>query len=233
MTLAGLARFAPALAMAVVLTACAGVPSPTGSAGAEPPASARSPSMAASATASTGPAAGEPGRPFDAAEILDAMRDSRRPGGVPEELQTDAIATALAEQVWTFDGRPWTSVVAGGSCGAEACTLELSGAGPEAAGEDVWVFDIDPSDGSVSLASADLHAVPSALAASLDELARATDGEGLLDGLIVTSVRWLPPPDDGRFVLAYRSGEEEGSCVRDVTVDAARATAEIGAGSGC
>ena len=233
MTPAGLARFAPALAMSVALAACAGVPSPTDSAGAEPRASAESSSVASSATASTGAVAREPGRPFDAAEILNAMRDSRRPGGVPEELQTDAIAAALAEQVWTFDGRPWTSVVAGGSCGAEACTLELSGAGAEAAGEDVWVFDIDPSDGSVSLASADLHAVPSTLAASLDELARATDEEGLLDGLLVTSVRWLPPPDDGRFVLAYRSGEEEGSCVRDVTVDAARATAEIGAGSGC
>ena len=233
MTLAGLARFVPALAMAVALTACAGVPSPTDSAGAESPGSAEPRSAAASATASIGGTAGEPGRPFDAAEILDAMRDSRRPGGVPEELQTDAIAGALAEEVWTFDGRPWTSIVASGSCGVEACTVELSGAGPEAAGEDVWVFDIDPSDGSVSLASADLHAVPPTLAESLDELARATDEEGLLDGLIATSVRWLPPPDDGRFVLAYRSGEEEGSCMRDVTVDAARATAEIGAGSGC
>ncbi len=161
------------------------------------------------------------------------MRNSVRPGGVPDALETDAIATALAEQIWTLDGRPWTSVTAAGSCGADACTLELSGVGPEAAGEDVWVFDIDPSDGSVSRASADLHAVPPTLAASLDELARATDEEGLLEGLLMTSVRWLPPPDDGRFVLAYRSGEEEGSCMRDVTVDAARATAEIGAASGC
>ena len=235
MTLAGLARFILALAMSVVLTACAGVPSPTDSASTEPPASAQPPSVAPSAPASIGAATGQPGRPFEAAEILDAMRESRRPDGVPEALQTDAVAAALAERIWTIDGRPWTSVVAGGSCGAEACTLELSGAGAgaEAAGEDVWVFDIDPSDGSVSLASADLHAVPSTLAASLDELARATDEEGLLDALIVTSVRWLPPPDDGRFVLAYRSGEEEGSCMRDVTVDAARATAEIGAGSGC
>jgi hypothetical protein len=222
-----LARFVPALALSVALAACAGVPSPTDSVSAEPP------SMAPSATASVGGAAGEPGRPFDAGQILDAMRDSRRPGGVPEALQTEVIAAALAEQVWTLDGRPWTSVVAGGSCGADACTLELSGAGPDAAGEDVWVFDIDPSDGSVSLASADLHAVPSTLAASLDELARTTDEEGLLDGLIVTSVRWLPSSDDDQFVLAYRSGEEEGSCMRDVTVDAARATAEIGAGSGC
>lgn len=221
------AQFVPALALSVALTACAGVPSPTDPAGTELP------SVGPTASASVGRVPGEPGRPLDAAEILSAMRDSRRPGGVPEVLQTDEIAGALAEQVWTFDGQPWTSIVAGGSCGADACTLELSGAGPEAAAEDVWVFDIDPSDGSVRLASADLHAVPPALAASLDELARATDEEGLLDGLIATSVRWLPPPDEGRFVLAYRSGEEEGSCTRDVTVDAARATAEIGAGSGC
>ena len=227
MTHARRARFVPTLALSVALTACAGVPSPTDPSSVEPP------STPPIATASAGVADGEPGRPFGAAEVLEAMRDSRRPGGVPEALQTEAIAEALAEQVWTFDGRPWASVVAGGSCGTEACTLELSGAAPEAAGEDVWVFDVDPSDGSVSLASADLHAVPSTVATSLDELARTTDEEGLLDGLVVTSVRWLPPPDDGRFVLAYRSGEEEGSCVRDVTVDAARATAEIEAGSGC
>lgn len=227
MTRTRLARFIPALWMTLVLAACTGVPSPTDAAGTE------SPTVVASSTASVGDVAGEPGRPFDAAEILDAMRDSRRPGGVPDQVQTEAIAAALADQVWTLDGRPWTSVVAGGSCGADACTLELSGAGPDAAGEDVWVFDVDPTDGSVSVATADLHAMPTALAASLDGLARGADEEGLLDGLIVTSVRWLPPPDDGRFVLAYRSGEEEGSCMRDVTVDAARATAEIGAGSGC
>lgn len=231
MTRARGASFIPALAMTLALAACTGVPSPTDPASAEAPESAAPPSVASSGSASVG--AGERGRPFDAAGILAAMRDSRRPGGVPEALQTDAIASALAEQIWTLDGGPWTSIVAGGSCGTDACTLELSGAGPDAAGEDVWVFDVDPNDGSVSLATADLHGVPPTLAASLDELARASDDEGLLDGLIVTSVRWLPPPDDGRFVVAYRSGDEENSCMRDVTVDAARATAEIELGSGC
>ena len=231
MTRAHRARSVASVAVALALVACTGVPSPTDQASAGAPESA-APSAAASGTAE-GAIGREPGRPFGAAEILAAMRDSRRPGGVPEAIQTDAVASALAEQIWTLDGRPWTSIAAGGSCGADACTLELSGAGPDAAGEDVWAFEVDPADGSVSLATADLHAVPSTFAASLDDLARAADGDGLLDGLIVTSVRWLPPPDDGSFVLAYRSGDEENSCVRDVTVDAARATAEIGSGSGC
>lgn len=226
------AALLPTLAMTLALAACAGVPAPSDRASAD--ASPRAaPSATASETASDGLAAGEPGRPFDATGILAAMRDSRRPGGVPEALQTDAIASALADQVWTLDGKPWTSLTAGGSCGTDSCTLELSGGGADAAGEDVWVFAVDPADGSVRLASADLHAVPASFAASLDELARASDPDGLLDGLLATSVRWLPPPDDGRFVLAYRSGDEEGSCVRDATIDAARATVEIGTGSGC
>ncbi len=232
MTRARRAGYVPSAAFALTLAACSGMPSPSAPATDDAPGSVGASSVP-SAAASAGAAAGEPGRPFDAGEILAAMRDSGRPGGVPEPLQTDAIASALAEQIWTLDGRPWTSIVAGGSCGSDACTLELSGAGPDATGEDVWVFDVDPNDGSVRLATADLHGVPSTLAASLDEVARAADEEELLEDLIVTSVRWLPPPDDGRFVLAYRSGDEEGSCMRDVTVDAARATAEIGAGSSC
>ncbi|HEX7197446.1 MAG TPA: hypothetical protein VF364_11515, partial [Candidatus Limnocylindria bacterium] len=49
----------------------------------------------------------EAGRPFDAEAILAAMRDSRRPGGVPDEMQTDAIAAAVADAIWTIDGEPW------------------------------------------------------------------------------------------------------------------------------
>jgi len=43
---------------------------------------------------------------------------------------------------------------------------------------------------------------------------------GLPEGLVLGSASWLPPPDDGRLVLAYRAGDEEGSCRREVTVDA-------------
>ncbi len=49
---------------------------------------------------------------------------------------------------------------------------------------------------------------------------------GQLDDLILASVRWLPPPRSGTFVVAYRTGNEEGSCGADVTVDAAAGTVD-------
>lgn len=162
----------------------------------------------------------DPGRPYDAADLLEAMRDSRRPGGVPAELQDAEIAAGLAELVWTFDGEPWSAVVAGGSCGPSTCTLELSGGTAAADGEDVWVFAIDPASGAVEVVSADLHAVPDETAAALDRWARALDEDGLLDGLLYTAVRWLPPPASDRFRLAYRSGNEEESCSVDLELDA-------------
>ena len=53
----------------------------------------------------------------------------------------------------------------------------------------------------------------------MDAMARESVG-GRLEGLVLGSASWLPPPDDGRLVLAYRAGDEEGSCRREVTVDA-------------
>jgi hypothetical protein len=178
----------------------------------------RSPSASPS---SPGVALPDPGRPYDADALLEAMRDSRRPGGVPMELQDSEIAAALAGQLWTFDGAPWPAIAAGASCGASTCTLELSGGGDDSGGEDAWVFTVDPASASVEVLSADLHAVPDETAAALDRLARAADAEGALDGLVYTAVRWLPPPAQDRFRLAYRSGNEEVSCSVDLELDAA------------
>ena len=162
----------------------------------------------------------EPGRPYDAGALLAAMRDSRRPGGVPDELETEAVASALADAVWTLDGRPWATVVAGGSCGPGTCTLELSGAAPGTEADDVWVFDVDPGTGAVRVASAELRSLPDGLASDLDRLIRSLIDPTALEGLTATSARWLPPPADGQFVLSYRSGGEEGdSCGTDVTAD--------------
>jgi hypothetical protein len=162
-----------------------------------------------------------PGRPYDADQLLAAMRDSRRPGGVPLELQDTAIAAELAERLWTFDGGPWDAIAAGGSCSPTICSLELSGGSAAADGEDAWVFAIDPSEGEIDLVSADLHAVPDETAAELDRMARALEEDGVLDGLLSTSVRWLPPPAEHRFRLAYRSGDEEESCSVDLELDVA------------
>jgi hypothetical protein len=175
-----------------------------------------------------------PGQPFDADDILAAMEDSRRPGGVPDELQTADVATAVADVLWTLEGEPWETISAGGSCDASECTLELAGSGAAAAGhEDVWVLSIVPDSGEVEVVTADLHAVPSEAAAAMDRMARGAAGAGALDDLLLTSVRWQPPPDAGRFVLAYRSGDEEESCSMDVELDIETGTVTEVATSGC
>lgn len=218
----------------LVLAACAGpaAPSPSPSTVASTPVL---PSVRASVAASAAPSAAadvpEPGQPFDADAVLRLMRESRRPGGVPERIQTAEVAGQVAAMLWTIDGRPWEVGSAGASCNFDSCTLELGGRGPGMAGEDVWTFDV--GRGPVALVSADLHALPPELAERLDEAARAADDEGLLEGLIATSARWLPPPDEGRFVVAYRSGDEEGSCAREATVDLASGEVEISEGTGC
>jgi hypothetical protein len=215
-----------ALGLAVVGAGCAVAPAPSGRLATDP---ASRPTQAAGA--SDGGAA-VPGQPFAAADILAAMRDSRRPGGVPDELQTDAIASAAAELLWTFDGTPWTTMAAGGSCGTDTCTLELAGAPDGAAGEDVWVLDVQPSTGTVTVASADLHGLPTDALEALDRAARDAAGGDLPDDLLLAGARWLPPPDPG-FVLAYRSGDEEGSCAADVVLDATATTVEELTATGC
>jgi hypothetical protein len=150
------------------------------------------------------------------------MRTSLHPDGVPDELQTDKVAAAVAEAVWTFDGEPWTAMSVGGTCGAESCTLEVGGTPVGAAGEDLYTFTV--ADGGVRLEVANLRGLPASLASELDEAARGLLPADRLGGLSMVSVRWLPPPDDGEFILAYRSGGEEGSPGLDVVLDAAGMT---------
>jgi hypothetical protein len=148
------------------------------------------------------------------------MRTSRRPGGVPDELETEAIASEIARQVWTFDGAPWEAMTVSGSCVTTACTLELVGTRRDADGEDLWTFAIAPDEGRVEVVTSELAATPNDLAAALDALAHRLAPEGLLDGMLLSSAKWLPPPDTGAFALAYRSGNEEGSCEVDLVLDA-------------
>jgi hypothetical protein len=147
------------------------------------------------------------------------MRDSRRPGGVPDQLETPAVAAAVADEIWTFDGSRWNEVVAGGSCGPETCTLEIAGTPEGAHGEDLYIFSVVPG-GEVRLVAAELRGLPASMVGPLDELAHGLVVDGTLDGLLLQSVRWRPPPDFGLFELSYRSGGEEGSCGVDLTIDA-------------
>lgn len=152
------------------------------------------------------------------------MRSSTRPDGVPDVLVTDAVAAELAETIWTFDGGAWDTMAVGGSCGSASCTLDIAGSRTDAAGEDLWIFEIDPATADVTVVSAELGALPDDLVDDLDALARAEADDDALDHLALTTARWLPPPDADQFVLSYRSGGEEGSCAAELTVDARSGT---------
>ena len=100
----------------------------------------------ATATADpSGPAAA--GQPYDGAAMLAAMRDSTRPGGVPDELETNAVADAVAAQIWTWDGQPWEALSVGGACGPAECDLDVAGSTDGMAGADLYTFTVDPAGG--------------------------------------------------------------------------------------
>jgi hypothetical protein len=200
------------LIVALALAACAG------------PGAGATASVDQPATASAGQS-GETaaGQPYDAATVLAAMRDSTRPGGVPDELQTDAVAAAVADQIWTWNGQPWQTLSVGGGCGPAECDLDVAGSADAAAGADLYTFTVEVAGGVVTLQSTDLHGYPAALDAELDAMARAAAGDEVGD-LAFVSARWLPPPDQGRFWLAYRTGGEEGAPGLDLLLDSTTGT---------
>jgi hypothetical protein len=216
-------RFLALVLTAMMGTACAvEPPPPTRSA---PSASVTATPAASSVEASPSPSTDEVplpqfGQPFDAVHILNLMRESRRPGGVPAVVQERAIAERIADAIVTYGGQPWETATAGGTCGSELCTVELAGTVADVAGEDLWVFEVEPDTGRVTLASAELRALPGQLVSALDGLARRLTPQVDRDDMVLTTVRWLMPPEAAHFLLAYRSGGEEGSCTLDVELDA-------------
>lgn len=200
------------LALALVGGACGGRPSPSGS-----PLVVDPPRPSATADQGVVPAAGQP---YDGDAVLGAMRASTRPGGVPDEVETATVAQAISAELWTWSGAPWQTMSVGGACGPTECTVELAGSPSAAAGVDLYSFAVEPVDGTVTLETSDLHGYPAALDTVLDEMARASAGADLA-GLAFVSARWLPPPDQGRYWLAYRTGGEEGSPGLDLLLDAA------------
>jgi hypothetical protein len=227
---------AAALLLVAVLAACSGSAQPS---------SPQPASVAASATQKTPtyptaePTASEPadlprpGRPFTADDLLAEMRDSRRPGGVPDRLQTREIASALAAEIWTVDGEPWDTVSIGGSCGPIRCTLDVGGAAEGAVGEDLWTFEVIPDAPDVAVLSAELHSIPPAIVETLDAVARRATPEVAAEDMVLAGAAWLPPPDYSLYDLAYRTGNEEGSCELDLRVDLAAETVEEVRRSAC
>jgi hypothetical protein len=201
-----------AVGLLLTLVACGGPPFGVAS----------MPSVGAPSRTSASPAQinGTPGRPYEVASVLAAMRDSQRPGGVPHELMTDEIGRAVTSQLWTWDGQPWLVLSIGGACGPSSCSLDVTGSRADSPGADLYSFSVDPTSGAVTLATADLHAYPRNLDARLDEAGRAAAGDAVT-GLAYIGARWLPPPDAGRYWLAYRSGGEEGAPGLDLLLDLA------------
>lgn len=162
----------------------------------------------------------DPGRPFDAEAIRAILEASRRPDGVPSEALASGVLAALADAIWTIDGRPWQTADAGGTCGPQTCQLEIAGTRDGAAGDDLWVVEIDRTSATARVTTAVLQAIPDDLETDLDRLARDLVPAGALDGAVPTGVRWLPPPDGGTFILSYRTAGSAGGCGLDVTLDA-------------
>jgi hypothetical protein len=219
----------PALLLALVACQAAPTASTSGASLPEPTASPSPAQSQAGSTASPVPTPFvtlAPGRPYDGADVLEAMRSSRRPGGVPDELEREPIVSAVAHELWTIDGRPWSEMVAGGSCGPHLCTLEIGGTRDAAQGEDLYIFEVDPGAGRVTVQSSDLRGMEPALVSRLDLFARAHWPEAPLPGPLA-SARWLPPPRASVFVLSYRSGGEEGSPAVDAVVDVTLTTVEL------
>lgn len=209
--------------VAMVVAGCAtATPSPVGSpSSASGSGSSDAPTSSATLIPSSTPLISVPptGRPYAADQVLAAMRDSRRPGGVPDQLETTDVAGAIADAVWTYDGRPYPVLVISGSCGAASCTVEVSGAPTGAAGADLYLFAVTPGSGAVELQATDLHGYPGGLDALLDEVARGDGAPCSLGGLALSSATWRIPPDAGQFWVHFRSGGEEGSPGVDVLVD--------------
>lgn len=75
-----------------------------------------------------------------------------------------------------------------------------------------------PSSGDVELLGSTLLGIDPATVEALDRLARER-WDGDLDGFGLAAARWQRPPDHDRFVMAYRSGGEEGSPAVDLVID--------------
>jgi hypothetical protein len=165
------------------------------------------------------------GRPYTAEMIAAELLDV--PDGFPPELQTEFIAAAIADRIWTYDGRPYREVWITGSCNEPVrtrCDLTLEGLPAFAPTRDdadsYWfVVHVDaPILGPES--GQGLRGFPPDVAHAIDALARSLDTDGRFRAEALRGIDWaLPPPDDA-FVLTY-GDDNEGDTMIFVTLDRA------------
>lgn len=234
-------RIAAALTLALLTAGCVTGSPPGRSAGAAGPTAYSTPPQTASPTQdeprpkSSGlMALPSPGLPWDGPTVLRELAGTNGPNNVPDEVRTSSVAEAIAATVWTVDGSAWDTIAIGGYCGQSTCTIDIAGTHLGRAGEDLWTLEVDPAAGSVVPLVSDVRSIPWDLVDALDRLARSLDDDGALSLMILSTARWLPPPTEaGRFLLSYRSGGEEGSCARDLVLDASGGTLVEEHATGC
>ena len=148
------------------------------------------------------------GRPYTATEMAVALRQDV-PYNYPPQLQADWVARALADLVWTYDGRPYRELGIHASCGEPPIRCDLTVQGlpafaPNWDWSDSYWFEVNMTSGLFAPAGPpSLKGFPPELVPESDALARSLDTEGRLEGVQLKYVAWaLPPPDRG-FRLIY------------------------------
>lgn len=157
------------------------------------------------------PAPGPHARPYAAADIHGLFVDAGP--GFPAELRTEATAEALANVIWSFDGRPFRTVWLTGSCESGRCEVSATGLPHFAASVDevdVYTLVLDQASGIYSQPSPPyLRGFPPQLVDGLDRQAKALDVRGEFRDKPLLGVEWQIPPPDDAFLLRYGNGNEE------------------------
>ena len=120
---------------------------------------------AAPASSARPPHQAEPGRPYDAAAVLAAMRDSRRPGGVADSSADRADCGRRGRPAVDLGRIGLDRLAMGGGCGADACRLEVTGSAEDPPGATPTPSRSSRPAARSQLTTADLHGYPATLEA--------------------------------------------------------------------
>ena len=165
------------------------------------------------------------GRPYTPEMMVAELMDV--PYNFPRELQTDFVAAALADQIWTYDGRPYRELNLVGDCyGSPRCDLRVIGLPAFASTRDQsdsHSFSIElPTRVVTRSYSGGLRGYPPELGPEVEALARSLDTAGRYADLPLRRVLWaLPPPGDA-YLVQFQRGSLEDAIVRCVALDRAQ-----------